>query len=306
MYTEDNYNSEQIRADISFLKYQLSKNCRTTLIAGTGIAKLIEDCENYFVDPVKYHKDIKAIHILYTLVGSLKLLWFRDIDFCQQLNSLNTGDYEYGKVSPEKEFFYKDFEFEIFTTAILARSGLNPSLPNHTVGNDIFCNDIEIQCKHPDIFSTNGIDQKIRNFNNSLINNETYGIFAIAVEDSFEYSTLQTSDTPLNFEIFLDQKRKHCDKILKEILEKSLVRAPKILGVLVSASYYKINQTTTSNFHFVRDTNSIFCFRPDRREIKDEMYKKAYKILYSFNPSPTMLTIEKGKIITQNNQEYDH
>lgn len=302
MYTEDYYNSEQIRADISFLKYQLSKNCKTTLIAGTGIAKLIEDCENYLADTSIYLDRVRAVHILYTLVSSLKLLWFQDIDFCQQLNSLNSGDYEYGKVSPDGEIFYKDFEFEIFTTAMLARSGLKPTLPNHTAGNDIFCNDIEIQCKHPNVFSQNGIDKYIEKFHKSLIDNDTYGIFAISVEDSFDFAALQAAATPIDFETFLNQKRKDCDTILKEVLEKSLVGKARILGVLVLASYYKINQTTTSDFHFVRDTNSIFCFRPDRKEIKDEMYKKAYKILYSFNPSPTMLTIEGGKIISINNR----
>ena len=302
MYTEDFYNSEQIRADISFLKYQLSKNCKTTLIAGTGIAKLIEDCENYLADSSIYLDRVRAVHILYTLVSSLKLLWFQDIDFCQQLNSLNSGDYEYGKVSPDGEIFYKDFEFEIFTTAMLARSGLKPTLPNHTAGNDIFCNDIEIQCKHPNVFSQTGIDKYIGKFHKSLIDNDTYGIFAISVEDSFDFAALQAAATPMDFESFIDQKRKDCDTILKDVLEKSLVGKARILGVLVLASYYKINQTTTSDFHFVRDTNSIFCFRPDRKEIKDEMYKKAYKILYSFNPSPTMLTIEGGKIISINNR----
>jgi hypothetical protein len=302
MDTEKFYASQQIRADISFLKYQLDRNCKTTLIAGTGISKLIEDCENYLSDKSIYLDKERAVHILYTLVGSIKLLWFNDVDFCQQFNSLNSGDYEYGKISPDGERFYKDFEFEIFAAAMLASSGLKPILPDHTSGNDIFCNDIEIQCKHPSVFSQNNIDKYIQKFHSSLIANKSYGIFAVAVEDSFDFAKLQSATSATDFERFLEQKRKDGEEILKDIFEKSLVTKVRILGVFLFASYYKINFTSISDFRFVRDTNSIFCFRPDRKEIKDDIYKKAYKILCAFNPSPSMLTIEEGKLVSINNR----
>ncbi len=302
MYQEEFYTSQQIRADISFLKYQLDRNCKTTLIAGTGISRLIEDCETYLSDRNIHLDKVRAIHILYTLVRSVKLLWFNDIEFCQQFNSLNSGDYEYGKMSPDGERFYKDFEFEIFAAAMLTRSGLKPILPDHTSGNDIICNDIEIQCKHPNVFSQNNIDKYIQKFHPSLKANGRYGIFAVAVEDSFDFAKLQSATSGTDFERYLEQKRKDGEQILKDVFEKSLVSKGRILGVFLFASYYKINLTSVSDFHFVRDTNSIFCFRPDRKEIKDDIYKKAYKILNAFNPSPSMLTIEGGKLVSINNR----
>ena len=302
MYMEEFYNSTQIRADISFLKYQIDRNCKTTLIRGTGISKLIEDCEAYLSDANISLGRIKAVHILSTLVSSIRLLWFRDIAFCQQFNSLNSGDYEYGKVNLNEEIFYKDLEFEIFVAAMLARSGLTPNLPNHTTGNDVFCETIEIQCKHPNVFSENNIDKYVRKFHSSLIKNKTYGVLAVAVEDSFDYAKLTAQPSATDFQKFLEQKRKDGDQILKAVFEKCLVDKARILGVITTASYYEINQSTTSDFRFVRDSNSIFCFRPDRKEIKDEIYKNVFKLLYAFNPSPSMLTFEAGKLTSINNQ----
>jgi hypothetical protein len=122
------------------------------LITNTGLSKLTEDSNTYVKSNGVYSSYLKAVHALNILVNSLKILWLNDIDFCQQLKSINTGDFEYGKPTDGDQIYYKDIEFEILSAATMARNGLMVGLPDHNTGNDIFYKTIEIQCKHPNVF----------------------------------------------------------------------------------------------------------------------------------------------------------
>ena len=301
-YTEYVYSGTQIRADISFLKYQIDRNCHTALVPGTGISKLIGDCETFLADPIKNAINLPAVHALYALCNSVKTLWLHDRQFCLQFNSINTGDYQYGKISQEGEIFYKDMEFELFSAAALVGNGLDATLPDHTTGNDIYCSDIEIQCKHPNVLKKEAIDKHLRDFHLRLIENNTYGIFGMAVEDCFDFAKLNEPNEVDNFTKHLDKMRRDVEAVLYEVFQTCLQDKARVLGIFQTGSYFAPSKASPFGLHLVRDANAAFCFRPDRKEIKDASYKNAFRILVSFNPSPSWLTFENRKLTSINDE----
>ena len=77
------YPSTQIQADIDFLHYQI-KQRQVTLIPGTGLEKLIDECNQYLGlkenDPV-YNTRLKPLLVLYSFTDTLRMLWMKRIDF---------------------------------------------------------------------------------------------------------------------------------------------------------------------------------------------------------------------------------
>lgn len=281
------YSATQIRGDLAFLKYAIKKN-QVQLRPNTGLQKLIEDCEHYLSIQEVRQEEIKPITVLYTLINSLKKLWVSDVDFTIQLRAMNTGEYEYGNPDPALQHFFKDFEFEIFSASQLIKNQIDIDLPQHTVGEDLQFGDIDIQCKHPN--TLNQIENNIRDFTSRLNQSNRYGVFGLAVDDCLNYAERLIFANDLDFENYLQLKLTASEPILENIFSTSLARATRILGLYTTSTYFiLINE---KGLRLVRTTNSVFCFRPDRREISDSLYKQAYKVLTTFNNHPTWLTIE--------------
>lgn len=281
------YSATQIRGDLAFLKYAIKKN-QVQLRPNTGLQKLIEDCEHYLSIQEVRQEEIKPITVLYTLINSLKKLWVSDVDFTIQLRAMNTGEYEYGNPDPALQHFFKDFEFEIFSASQLIKNQIDIDLPQHTVGEDLQFGDIDIQCKHPN--TLNQIENNVRDFTSRLNQSNRYGVFGLAVDDCLNYAERLIFANDLDFENYLQLKLTASEPILENIFSTSLARATRILGLYTTSTYFiLINE---KGLRLVRTTNSVFCFRPDRREISDSLYKQAYKVLTTFNNHPTWLTIE--------------
>jgi hypothetical protein len=284
---EQVYSATQIRGDLTFLKYAIKKN-QVNLIAGTGLHKLIDDCETYLGLQAVAQEQIKPITVLFTLVNALKKLWLSDIDFTIQLRSMNTGEYEYGVADRERQHFFKDFEFEIFSASQLIKNQLHIDLPQHTAGEDLHYGDIDIQCKHPN--TLNQVEGYIRDFTTRLNQSNRYGVFGIAVDDCLNYAERLIFKDDNDFESYMQHKLTASEPMLESIFKDSLARSTRILGLYTTSTYFIL--IDGNGLKLVRTTNSVFCFRPDRREISDALYKQAYKLITTFNPHPTWLTIE--------------
>lgn len=284
---EQVYSATQIRGDLTFLKYAIKKN-QVQLIANTGLQKLIEDCELYLSLQQVTQEQIKPITVLFTLVNSLRKLWLSDIDFTIQLRAMNTGQYEYGNADPNLQHFFKDFEFEIFSASQLIKNQIQIDLPQHTAGEDLQFGDIDIQCKHPN--TLNQVENNIRDFRTRLNQSNRYGVFGLAVDDCLNYAERLIFKDNNDFETYLQNKLTVSEPILEGIFRDNLARATRILGLYTTSTYFVL--IDVNGLKLVRTTNSVFCFRPDRREISDASYKQAYKIISTFNPHPTWLTIE--------------
>ncbi len=284
---EQVYSATQIQGDLAFLKYAIKKN-QVQLRPTTGLQKLIDDCETYL--PLKQVKpeEIKPITVLFTLVNSLKKLWLESVDFTIQLRAMNTGEYEYGNPDPELKHFFKDFEFEIFSASQLIKNKINIDLPQHTIGEDLQFGDIDIQCKHPN--TVNQIDTNVREFTTRLNQANRYGVFGLAVDDCFSFADRLIFKDDEDFENYMKKKLSDSEAILNGIFTQNLSRATRILGLYTTSTYFVL--IDNQGLKLVRTTNSVFCFRPDRREITDAFYKQAFRILTTFNPHPTWLTIE--------------
>lgn len=284
---EQVYSATQIKGDLTFLKYAIKKN-QVQLIANTGLQKLIDDCELYLSLQQVTQEQIKPITVLFTLVNSLRKLWLSDIDFTIQLRALNTGQYEYGNADPNLQHFFKDFEFEIFSASQLIKNQIQIDLPQHTAGEDLRFGDIDIQCKHPN--TLNQVENNIRDFTTRLNQSNRYGVFGLAVDDCLNYAERLIFTDNNDFETYLQNKLTASEPILEGIFRDNLARATRILGLYTTSTYFVL--IAGNGLKLVRTTNSVFCFRPDRREISDSFYKQAYKVISTFNPHPTWLTIE--------------
>ncbi|WP_025765380.1 hypothetical protein [Dyadobacter tibetensis] len=284
---EQVYSATQIKGDLTFLKYTIKKN-QVQLIANTGLQKLIDDCELYLSLQQVTQEQIKPITVLFTLVNSLRKLWLSDIDFTIQLRAMNTGWYEYGNADPNLQHFFKDFEFEIFSASQLIKNQIQIDLPQHTAGEDLQFGDIDIQCKHPN--TLNQVENNIRDFTTRLNQSNRYGVFGLAVDDCLNYAERLIFTDNNDFETYLQNKLTASEPILERIFRDNLARATRILGLYTTSTYFVL--IDGNGLKLVRTTNSVFCFRPDRREISDTFYKQAYKVISTFNPQPTWLTIE--------------
>jgi hypothetical protein len=277
----------QILADMAFLNYLIGI-CKTKLILDTGLQKLLNSCSEALTSSVTL-EGAKALVALNCLCYSLKLLWSNNIQFCTQLNAINSGDFEYGKPAKSNEdISYKDFEFELLSAAILIRNGLREViLPDHSTGNDIFYKDIGIQCKHPNVFKRDTIDKWLRKFQSSLKTQNKFGIFGLAIEDCFG-AELTHFELQEEFNEKLVESRQAMEQSLKVVFDDVLQYPNRFVGLYITTTYYCYIE---NRFFITRDSNAILCFR--HQLIGDETYKNAYRLLQCFNPSPNWLVFEK-------------
>jgi hypothetical protein len=292
---ETEYSNEQIKADIVFLKFAIKKN-QVTLNPNTGLGKLITDAQNYVINGHRTDEGLKACTVLFTLVSSLKTLWISGADFKIQLRAMNTGTFEYGQVDPDRQHFFKDFEFEVFCAAHLNRAGVQIYLPQNTTGEDLVFKGIDLQCKHPT--TINQVEQNIRDFSSRLNSNTRYGIFGLAVDDCLNYAGRLTFSSEQELNEHFKNLSGINEQILQQLFENTLARATRVLGLFTTASFFvKIDNV---GLRMLRLTNSVFCFRADRNEITDDIYRQAFMILTKFNPQPSWLTIERQTLVSVN------
>ena len=279
------YSSVLINADIDFLKYQISRR-RVTLITNTGLQKLIDECAAYIAllaNSEIYNTTIKPLLVLYSLSDTLRILWLKKKDFGIQLSAMNSGTYEYGVMTPGQNNF-KDFEFEIFSAAYLNQFGVSVDLHQNTVGNDIIYNGIEIQCKHPEVFTRDKIDRFLRDFQSSLQTNQKYGVLGLGLDD---YLAFTDNSFPIDFEGFERAYRTtliNQDAVMKQVTDSTLPHCPRVLGVYLVNTHFTYN--TEMGLSLMKTTNSVFCLRPNARPVTEEIQRQAYEILSVFNEKP--------------------
>ena len=282
------YNNAQIQADIDFLEFQIKKK-GVKLIPDTGLQKLINECLSYISLPPGaeiYNTTIKPLLVLYSLSDTLRMLWLKRKDFAVQLTAMNTGTYEYGIIgSGANDNNFKDFEFELFSAAYLNENGINADLPQHTLGNDIFYKDIEIQCKHPEVFSRNKIDRFLRDLQSSLNASQKYGILGIGADDFLAFTDKSFPVDYGGFEKAYLSTLHQQDQIMQEVYESTLPHCPRVLGVFTINTHFTFNEQM--GLSLMKTTNSAFCFRQKAKEVPEETQIQAYEILSIFNGKPS-------------------
>lgn len=284
------YSSVQIQADIDFLKYQIDKR-KVVLFENTGLDLLIKESEAY-LDLNKgdqiFNTTLKPLLVLYSLSDTLRMLWMKRKGFDIQLRAMNTGDYAYGKIGGERENNFKDFELELFSAAYLNEYQVNADLPQTTEGNDILYKDIEIQCKHPEVFHRQKIDSFLREFQISLQKSQKYGVFGIGIDDYLQF----TENTfPFDFESYMEEYFKKLGEIDKEltfIFDDTLKYCPRVLGVFLINTHFTYNEKM--GLALSKTTNSTFCIRPKAKEVPEEIHIQAYEVISVFNTKPSIRT----------------
>lgn len=279
------YSNTLIQADIEFLKFQCSKR-NVALLAETGLQRLIDDCQAYIDLPPNaevYNTTIKPLLVLYSLSDTLRMLWLKRKEFRVQLTAMNTGTYEYG-IKTESENNFKDFELELFSAAYLNEYGVNAELPQNTEGNDILYREIEIQCKHPEVFTRKKIDSFLRDFQSSLQQSQKYGVLGLGLDDYLGFTDTSFPIDYASYERAYREALHNQDIVMQEILDDTLRFCPRVLGVYIVNTHFTYN--TEMGLSLMKTTNSVFCLRPNAREVSEEMHRQAYEVISVFNNKP--------------------
>ena len=273
------YSNALIQADVEFLKYQIAQK-NVTLIANSGLQKLIDECQSYVALPANspiYNTTLKPLLVLYSFSDTLRMLWMKRKDFRIQLSAMNTGTYEYGVIGPNGQHNFKDFELELFTAAYLNEYGVDADLPQTTAGNDVLYKDIEIQCKHPDTFTRNKIDGFLRDFQSSLQRSQKYGVFGIGVDDFLAFTD---ESFPIDYQAFEREYRTallNQDQVMQQVFDSTLPHCPRVLGVYLINTHFTFNEQM--GLTLAKTTNSVFCLRPNARAVPEETHIQAYEVV---------------------------
>lgn len=285
------YTNVLIQADIDFLKLQIDIN-HLTLIANTGLQKLIDDCEAYIAIDSKTtfgYETLKPLLVLYSFTDSLRVLWMKGVSFAVQLSAMNSGDFEYGKVGVTGSNNFKDFELEIFTASQLNLYGVTATLPQHTVGNDIFYKSIELQCKHPDTLTRDKLDGYLRDFQSSLNTNGNFGVLCIGSDDFLGFTETDFPEDDKKFVTAYMASLQKQDVIFTQIFDDTLKYCPRVLGVIIVNTHFTFSPKFGPILN--KRVNSVFCIRPNARtKPTEEIYRQAYEVLTVFNPKPSIRT----------------
>lgn len=280
------FNQYMVEADRDFLLMLLGFN-KVHLISDQGLFLLLEKIQDYLdltSDEEITLPIIKPVLILSTLTDTLRELWNSGVNIENQLKAMNTGEFDFGHSSPPNEHYFKDFEFELFTASMLCKAGLSPSLPQVLSGNDVICDGIEIQCKHPNKLNRNKVDKILKKFNSDLIQKVKYGIFGIGLDSVFttneDYSTMNESELIQSHQLKLLEE----DRILMNCFDDTLPYVPRILGVYTISTHFSLTKIT--GLSLLKTSNSVFCMRKDYKRITEDIVRKVYKILSVFNNKP--------------------
>jgi len=290
------YATEQLFAELALLEYQ-AQRCKVELVPGQGIRKVIDNAKKFLTGQDQSKENLKAVHAAITLSSSLRLLWFRGIDFTQQLISMNTGDYLYGEKSSDKEIFYKDFEYELFTASMIAESDLRTILPRVLDGNDVICDNVEIQCKHPDTIGKN-IQKFARKLSSRCRKNGSIGVLALAIEDAMDFYHETTAED--EWRQWIQRKLNEGEELFDKIIPEALQYSPKVFGVIITSTYFKDLHGQHFNLQLMRMTNSVFCHRPEDASVSDDQYAKLLRLLSVFNPAPNFIKFSGRKVVEIN------
>lgn len=233
-----------------------------------------------------YNTTLKPLLVLYSFTDTLRMLWLKRVDFTIQLRAMNSGSISYGKPGIEDEIYFKDFELELFSTAYLNEFGIKATLPQETAGNDIIYQDIEIQCKHPEVLTRDKIDKFLRAFQISLQKKQKYGVFGIGLDDHLQFTE---NSFPFDFDAHFkayQEKLKEVDVELTAIFDDTIRHCPRVLGVFLINTHFMYN--AQMGLGLTKTTNSTFCIRPNAKEVPEECQRQAYEVVSVFNTKPAI------------------
>ena len=239
----------QLREKLQFLQRKLNE-FRIIPTNGYGLEFIIRETQLFLdafheeVTPEEIEQRIiqsaKGIHALWALTDSIQVLDSHNIDYSNQLLNCRAGNIEYGvREGQRRDIFYKDFELEIFLAAKIAdNTTYQVILPQNQGPFDIEIDgQIMIQIKHPS--SIRNVHRYISDFNNTLIENNLYGLFAIGLEDMYRLGERITFNSEEDFTAYYQSFQNVIENDGLQFAEH-IRDCERILGGLQTASLYRV------------------------------------------------------------------
>lgn len=226
-------------------------------------------------------KATEAYHYTYMLHDSLSTCINNGWDVSTYLKNITTGKVNYGtpKSSVKNEIYFKDFETELLIGSILMKNSIEAELLEDFSSplGDIKSGDIFVEVKHPD--STGQLGKLLKKFNDEMIKNQSFGIFAVGLEDMFNYGDVFFFDTVEKFESWQSEKYNMIQNFIKQSLPKTK-NCTNILGIiLTSTKIYNIGDFSK----LWRHGNSVLF---DRNGVSNSIIEASKNIVECFNPNP--------------------
>ena len=280
--TMDEYRAE-LRSRVAYLKNLYVQN-KIKLKAGEGLCADLEVANALTQTGGTPRRDqANAAHVVWNLVEVIRPCVEAGLDVSNHLANITTGTTDYGVPADpnSKKRFYKDFEFELLITSSLIKKGLVPQLLGNDPRGELLIGNVFIEAKHPNKVS--GIEKHMNKFNGKMKKSDSYGVFAVAIEDA----------SGLGDSVF-DNKKEHEQWFhlkLKEMLafEPQLIEGAKrccrIGGMVQIATEFEVEDGVSTLRRF--SNAQIF----DRPRMDTTCRQNIEAITKTFNPNPQIIRV---------------
>ncbi|MGA3106492.1 MAG: hypothetical protein ABSD53_18580 [Terriglobales bacterium] len=189
---------DELTEAVAYIREQFAAN-KIHLVKDEGIAKALDEAESLGkgraegpVDAAKpLLKSVEECHVVLAFARDLRLCVQHGLPVGPHLRRMTTGSTNFGVPSAENErnFFFKDFETELFVAATLIQAGLPVrflELDNDPCG-EMEIEGLLIEVKHPDSLSSTS--RHLRKFSDAIRYSGASGFFIRSVEDAFELAS---------------------------------------------------------------------------------------------------------------------
>jgi len=275
---------------------------RVPLIDGEGLAHSLEEAEAYAkgeklagdYSPQMLQRMIHDAHVIWMLAENLETCEKAGIDLRNHLKQIRTGSTDYGTSATDKErkkIFFKDFEYELCIAAAASRKGVAVAFsdkPNDPRG-DLRVGTVRVEVKHPD--GVKQLKKLARKFNNGLRTEGSYGVFAMGLEDAFEFGEGGEFKDLTNFDAWSDAKKREIEAWGCKFI-KFVAKLSNIIATIQTTTQVEFYGEGLSRLR--RLSNSLVF--DEKPKVPTSAYDDARKIVEVFNPDPRIYSKVKSII----------
>jgi hypothetical protein len=245
---------EELKKRLDYIK-DLYKKYKLPIKQGEGLSDILILAEKIVNGsfPTETDKDMRsaeeAFHYVWTLAETMKSC-VDGLDVSNHLARISTGTVDYGipaNGTEIKKIFYKDFECELFVASVLIKGGHKPSLlddPSSSMG-EMKLNNIYIEVKHPN--SSGQLEKLLRKFNSQLYQVNSYGIFAVGIENMFSLGNQPVFDTYGALNSWLHKKNTEIEDFIKGQIITIANNFSQILGLVFISTILTRVKIETNN-----------------------------------------------------------
>jgi hypothetical protein len=189
---------DELTDAVAYIREQFAAN-KIRLVKDEGITKALDEAEalgrGRAEGPVDVTKplltSVEECHVILAFARDLRLCVRHGLPVGPHLRRMTSGSTDFGVPSGpnERNYFFKDFETELFVAATLAQAGFPVRFLEHDNDprGEMEIEGLLIEVKHPD--SPSSTSRHLRKFSDTIRYSGAPGFFIRSVEDAFELAS---------------------------------------------------------------------------------------------------------------------